>query len=1161
MLPPGWIIAHGILMSSSGSYTGIDFSGADLSNLTFPGGADLSNSTFNDANLSGTDLSQVTLTGATGTGITSNGSTMLPPGWIIADGILMGPSGSYPNTNFIGADLSNLSFPSGVDLSGSNFTGANLTNVDLSQATLTGATGTGITASGPTMLPPGWIIAAGILMGPSGSFPNTNFTGADLSNLTFPSGVDLSGSNFTGADLLGADLSQATLTGATGSAIFSDGSTKLPSGWITPAHYLIGPGGTYSNVDFSGVDLSGITFPSSTITLVSAGLEAANVSGTDFSQVTLNAPDNSYDVTGTPASVPTQWAITPGMMWDLANGCDANNPSAPCYVCDPTVVGSPCFCDPSDPLGMCYDGPPLTSPPSQPTDVTAVTQGTDAVISWMPPSDSGSSAIVSYTATAQDLTNPGTNGDGTTCSYTVSAPEIDSCSISGLSSGDTYTFTVTASNSDQPGSPSDPSSAFTLASVPDAPTGASAIRGNTSASVAFTTPVSDGGAAVTGYTVTATDTTDAGNGGQHQAGTSSPITMTGLVNGDTYTFTVTATNAAGTSAPSGASNAIIPATVIDGIDVYPGANLSDANLAGADLHNMNLDNINFTGADLTGANLVGATLTLTNLTSADLTGAYLTGQDLQNTTITDDEAGGANFTNAHLSGVNLTSVDLTSVNFKGADLTSATFNHIDDDQSDETSLSLVNFTNADLVGATFGFDHSPAGITGWTFAGANLTGVNLAATDLSGTNMAGANLTNTLLTNSNLTGTTLTDATVAGTSFSGATLVSVISSGLVGTPSALPSSWYLVTGSLITGTVPDAPTSLHSTLTGGSDQISFTAGPDGGLAISNYEYSLDGGTSWIALDPAMTASPVTITGFVPDTSVSVELRADNIAGAGPASEASVAMITPSSVTVSNLPASAVVGGSFIPMVSTPGDGTRSVTSSTPSICSVSNAGLVSDVGVGTCTLVAHVATGATYTSADGSDQSYDVGRATPSTPSISNLPGGGIDGSSFTPTVSTTGDGMTSVTSATTTVCTLSGSDLVTYVGVGTCTLVPHVATGSTFLAADGTAQSITVIPPSPLAFKAVSHTRALSIWWMAPSLTPGSVTGYVVRVTDGSNAVVFSGRAGSGTARTAFIGGLIGHATYHVTVAAMERIGTKKHGFTTVQSAPSAPLTVTVAH
>jgi hypothetical protein len=76
--------------------------------------------------------------------------------------------------------------------------------------------------------------------------------------------------------------------------------------------------------------------------------------------------------------------------------------------------------------------------------------------------------------------------------------------------------------------------------------------------VSFTAPADDGGSAVTGYTVTATDTTTAGNGGQTVTGSSSPLTVTGLTNGDSYTFTVQAVNAAGLGPASAPSAAVTP---------------------------------------------------------------------------------------------------------------------------------------------------------------------------------------------------------------------------------------------------------------------------------------------------------------------------------------------------------------------------------------------------------------------------------------------------------------------------------------------------------------------------------------------------------------------------------------------------------------------------
>ena len=160
------------------------------------------------------------------------------------------------------------------------------------------------------------------------------------------------------------------------------------------------------------------------------------------------------------------------------------------------------------------------------------------------------------------------------------------------------------------------------------------------------------------------------------------------------------------------------------------------------------------------------------------------------------------------------------------------------------------------------------------------------------------------------------------------------------------------------------------------------------------------------------------------------------------------LLNPTTPTISNLPVGGTYGGGFTATVSTTGDGTRSVTSSTTSVCTTSGL-TVNYVGVGTCTLTAHVALGTAFDPADGTPQSFTVGQATPTTPTISNLPVGGTYGGGFTATVSTTGDGTRSVTSSTTSVCTTSGLT-VDYVGVGTCTLTAHVAAAGTDYAGTG---------------------------------------------------------------------------------------------------------------
>lgn len=87
---------------------------------------------------------------------------------------------------------------------------------------------------------------------------------------------------------------------------------------------------------------------------------------------------------------------------------------------------------------------------------------------------------------------------------------------------------------------------------PDAPTSPAATGGDTSASVTFTAPSNVGGSAVTGYGVISTPGNIIGTAA------SSPISITGLINGTAYTFAVWATNTYGPSAFSAASGSITP---------------------------------------------------------------------------------------------------------------------------------------------------------------------------------------------------------------------------------------------------------------------------------------------------------------------------------------------------------------------------------------------------------------------------------------------------------------------------------------------------------------------------------------------------------------------------------------------------------------------------
>ena len=151
-----------------------------------------------------------------------------------------------------------------------------------------------------------------------------------------------------------------------------------------------------------------------------------------------------------------------------------------------------------------------------------------------------------------------TNISGATSStYTLVAADV----------GNTIRCVVKATNSVAPSgvTANSNSTASVAAVVPGAPTiGTATQTGSSTATVVYTAPASNGGATITQYD--AVSSPAGGTGTLSQAG-SGTITVTGLTPLTSYTFTVKATNSAGQSAASAASNSITTTAAI-GQDAY-----------------------------------------------------------------------------------------------------------------------------------------------------------------------------------------------------------------------------------------------------------------------------------------------------------------------------------------------------------------------------------------------------------------------------------------------------------------------------------------------------------------------------------------------------------------------------------------------------------------
>jgi uncharacterized repeat protein (TIGR01451 family) len=195
--------------------------------------------------------------------------------------------------------------------------------------------------------------------------------------------------------------------------------------------------------------------------------------------------------------------------------------------------------------------------PDIPNQVTALAGDGQATVSWQ---SGGGGTATSYTVHNSFASNGLTVPDVTVIAPAGSTFVPTTASVTGLTDGVSYQWEVSASNAFGTSQFSLPSNSVTphVTTAPSAPGTVVAAPSNAAATIAWTTPTADGGSAITSYTVSSYIGGVPTGLGVFVVAPATSATMSGLTNGTTYTFTVHATNAVGSSPESLPSNAVTP---------------------------------------------------------------------------------------------------------------------------------------------------------------------------------------------------------------------------------------------------------------------------------------------------------------------------------------------------------------------------------------------------------------------------------------------------------------------------------------------------------------------------------------------------------------------------------------------------------------------------
>ncbi|MFN6261678.1 MAG: Ig-like domain-containing protein [Chromatiaceae bacterium] len=636
--------------------------------------------------------------------------------------------------------------------------------------------------------------------------------------------------------------------------------------------------------------------------------------------------------------------------------------------------------------------------------------------------------------------NPGAQNFGTTPTLSASSsagggyPVTFTSATSGvctITSGGALTFVTAGTctiNANQAGDSSvlaatQVSQSFAVnAVVPGAPTIGTATAGDTQASVAFIAPVNTGGTAITGYTVSVSPVDVA-----PVSGASSPIVVTGLTNGQTYTFTVTANNAAGTSPASAASNSITPKAEQTITFANPGAQ----NFGTTPTLSATADSgltVSFSTSTSGVCTVSGSTLTFitagTCTINADQAGdgTYLAATQVSRSFSVNAVVPGAPTAVVATAGIGQASVSFTAPVFNGGNaITSYTvtsspggFNGTGSGSpivvtglsNGETYSFTVTATNGVGTGSASAASSPVLLAADQTITFANPGAQNFGATPtLSATTSAGGGYPITF------TSTTTGVCTVT----SGGLLTFVTTGTCTINADQAGDETYLAAPTVsrsfsVNAVVPAAPT-IGAAVAGETQAtIAFSAPAfTGGSVITGYTVTANPG----GFTGTGSGSPIIVSGLTNGTAYTFTVTATNSAGTSVASAASNSVTPQGSQTITFANPGAQLFGTTPTLTATATSGLPVLfTSATGAVCTISSAGALSFIATGTCTINANQAGDGTYLAATQVSQSFAVNADIPDAPVIDSVTV--VDGNqvsvSFTPPSFDGGAGITSYT-------------------------------------------------------------------------------------------------------------------------------------------------------